>query len=160
MNGRSYRPRRSLRIEIGQLAAALALPAAIFYTFPYKALAPSARAAADAVGPRRSTCAFVTLAQDEEKSVLAASKSAWQISTEGVRRLRLDMFAEEIPEAVIDPVADISIRTRIDRSAPLPEISVMIPTDMRAPQPESIAPAKGEDAPSMAFPKEEMLRLE
>jgi len=159
MKGRPYRPRRSLRIEIGQLAAALALPAAIFYTFPYKALAPSARVAA-AAGPRRSACAFVTLGQDQERRILAASRSAWQISTEGVRRLRLDMFAEEIPAATLDPVADIAIRTRVARSAPLPDIPAVIPTDMRAPAPDSIAPAKGGGAPAMAFPKEEMLRLE
>jgi len=159
MSSRPYRPRRSLRIEIGQLAAALALPVAIFYTFPYKALAPSARSA-KAAAPRRSSCAFVTLGQDEERRILAASKSAWQVSTEGVRRLRLDMFAEEIPAATLDPVADIAIRTRVGRSAPMPRASAMIPTDMRAPVPDTIAPARGEDSPAMAFPKEDMLRLE
>lgn len=159
MKARRFRPRRRLRIEVVQLLASLALPAAILYVFPYKALAPSAKVRVQ--GVRRAVpCALVTLEPDQERRILAAAKAAWQVSAEGVRRLRLDMFAEEIPDVVLDPVADISARTRTPRSAPSPVRPSVPPTDLRAAPPEAIAPAVEEPAATHAFPREELLRLE
>lgn len=160
MKSRAYRPRRSLRIEFVQLVAAMALPAAIFYVFPYKALAPVASAAPDG-GRRPAACAFVDLAPEQERSIMAAAKSAWQVGAESVRRLRLDMFVEEIPDAPPDPVIDISARTRLLRAAPLPECPSSPPTDLRSAPPEALGAEKddgGEPAP--AFSREEMLRLD
>ena len=160
MRNRHFRPRRSLRVEIVQLAAAMALPAAILNIFPYKALAPAAPAAEKA-SPRRAGCALVTLDQEEERRIMAAAKSAWQVSADGVRRMRLDMFAEEIPEAPPDPVADISLRTRIARSAPSPRFAYAPPTDLGAPEAGTIAPERDEPRPSSpAFPAKELMRLE
>ena len=159
MRGRVYRPRRSLRIEIAQLVATLALPVAIFYSFPYKALSPSTHSVPQS-DKTPASCAFVTLDGDEERRIVAAARSAWQVSAESVRRLRLDIFAEEIPEAKLDPVADISIRTRTARSAPFPKRDFSPPTDYRAPLPEMIERAGGEMAPVEAFTKDELLRLD
>jgi hypothetical protein len=159
MTPRSYRPRRSLRIEALQLLASAALPAAILYVFPYKALAPVAQARARDEACT-AKCAFVTLDQDQERRIVAAAKSAWQVSAEGVRRLRLDMFAEEIPEAALDPVSDIAARTRVLRSPPLPGGEHSPPTDLRAPPPESIKASKEEVRARPAFGRDDMLRID
>jgi hypothetical protein len=159
MNARTYRPRRSLRIEVVQLAASMALPAAILYVFPYNALAP-VQPTAPREAKSAARCAFVTLDQDQERRVMAAAKSAWQVSAEGVRRLRLDMFAEEIPDAMPGPVAEISTRTRTARSAPVPRFASEPPTDLRAPQPGTIPPERDGPAPRPAFAREELLRLD
>ena len=159
MRPRVFRPRRSMRIEVGQLLAALALPAAILHAFPYKALAPASAAPAPAER-RRAACAFVNLDGEEERRIMAAAKSSWQVSADGVRRPTLEMFAEEIPEAALGPVGDMSIRTRTFRSAPRPKRQFAPPTDLRAPSPAEIAPDEVEAAPRTAFGRDDLLRLD
>ena len=161
MSPKVYRPRRSLRLEILQLLAALALPAAILAAFPCKALAPSAAREEPAGSSRQASCAFVSLSPEEERRVVNAARSAWQIGFEGVRSLRLEMFVEEIPKTSMAQVADISMRPRVARSAPLPPREVVPPTDFRAAAPAALAP---DDSPASAqgdaFPREEMLELD
>ena len=159
MSPRVFRPRRSMRIEVGQLVAALAMPVAILHAFPYKALAPAAPAAAPA-GRSRATCAFVSLDAEEERRIMAAAKSSWQVSADGVRRQALEMFVEEIPEAALEPVGDMSIRTRAFRGAPRPDRPFAPPTDLRAPSPAEIAPDEVEAVPRTAFGRDDLLRLD
>lgn len=160
MSSKIYRPRRSMRIEILQLLSALAMPAAILAAFPCKALAPSAVRKEPYGAARSASCAFVSLSPDEERRVMNAARSAWQIGSEGVRNLRLEMFAEEIPEAPMAPVADISMRSRVVRSVPMPRREVVPPTDFRAPAPAALAPDAPEPARGDAFSREEMLNLD
>ena len=159
MRARTYRPKRSLRIEVVQLVASMALPAAILYVFPYKALLPVAPMKSQDA-PRAAKCAFVTLDKDHESRIVAAAKSAWQVNAEGVRRLRLDMFVEEIPETSLGPVSDISTRTRTPRSAPVPRLAPVPPTDLRAATPGTISKETDAPAPRPAFAREELLRLD
>ena len=158
MSVRVYRPRRRLRIDIVQLICVLALPAAILHAFPIKALAPQEKGVAP---PERhpAACAFVTLDPEQEHKILAAAKSAWQVSADSVRRLRLDMFVEEIPEAPLGPVADIDIRTRTRSGAPQPDELYGPPTDFRAPAPTEITQDEEQPAPDAAFSKEELLKM-
>ena len=159
MSPRVFRPRRSVRIEVAQLIAALALPAAILHAFPYKALAPASASAAPA-GRSRATCAFVSLDAEEERRIMAAAKSSWQVNADGVRRPTIEMFVEEIPDAALDPVGDMSIRTRTFRGAPRPKRPFAPPTDLRAASPAEIAPDEVEVAPRSAFGREDLLRLD
>ena len=158
MSSRRYRSRRSVRSEILPIAVVLAIPLLLAWIFPYSALSPLARQTDGAMGPTRPFYAIVALNADEEAMALAAARTAWHVNSEGVKRLRIEMFADDLPEDASGPVVEIDQRTRARGSNAIPYKPVFLPSDFRAPAP--VVLPKPENPPKpQPFPKEELLKL-
>ena len=153
----AFRPRRSMRSETAQLAFVAAFTLALASAFPYGALAPE-RSRERPARPARAGCAIVVLSEEEESKALAAARSSWSVGSDGVKRLRIELF-EDLPEACQGPVADAAWRMRRERCAAGPYEPDDAQTDMRAPAPAILEPPK-EKPSGIAFPREEMLRIE
>jgi hypothetical protein len=149
-------PRRRLRSELGSLASVLAIPVGLLMVFPYEAIGfvPSA-------SPKsRAQCAFVSLTAEQERKMLAVARSAWQVGAEGVRGLRTEMAAGELPAAPMGAVLGVrSVRSD----------SGHLRTDFT---PDSLPPSRGAAPPSAivgdpeptephpAFSRDELLKID
>ena len=98
------RPMRGIRHEVFTLALVASVPVALALVFPYDALgfrpAPCAGAA-------QASCAFVSLVAAEERAVLAAARTAWQVDSKSVTGLRLDLSAGDLPPS---PSSKVTVR--------------------------------------------------
>ena len=98
------RPMRGIRHEVFTLALVASVPVALALVFPYDALgfrpAPCAGAA-------QASCAFVALDAAEERAVLAAARTAWQVDSKSVAGLRIDLSSGDLPPA---PVRTVELR--------------------------------------------------
>ena len=158
MSGRHYRSRRSVRSEILPIAVVLAIPLVLVWIFPYAALSPLAKQETSGTGQARPFCAIVELNAEEEAMALAAARTAWHVNSEGVKRLRIEMFADDLPDDASGPVVEIDQRTRTRGGRVIPYKPVFLPSDFRAPEPVVLAKPEAPAKPQ-PFPKEEMLKL-
>ena len=158
MNPTRPRPRRSLRSEAIALSAVLAVPLVLALLFPYAALSPSPASAGPAARPS-AVCAFVELEEDLEATALAATRTAWHVNQEGVARLRIEMFSDELKGEDYGPVIGVDSRTRALRSGSIPYEPEGLPSDLRAASPVvlDMPDLPGRPVP---FPKEELLKLD
>ena len=148
------RPMRGIRHEVFTLALVASVPVALALVFPYDALgfrpAPCAGAA-------QASCAFVALDAAEERAVLAAARTAWQVDSKSVAGLRIDLSSGDLPPA---PVRTVELRrpVRGESAAAVPFEPDMLPPTFAAPAPRQIKPDAYTNAP--AFPREELLRID
>lgn len=159
MSWRRAKPRRRLRSDMLPILGVLAMPFLLAWIFPYAALSPVANAPASYATTRRTTCSFVELSKEDETKAIGAARTAWHVNAEDVRRLRIEMFADDLPKNETEPVIDVSQRTRIARTSVIPYKPVDLPSDLRAAPPivfEKLAPP----VKPVAFPREEMLKLD
>lgn len=151
-----YRPKRHIRHEIYSLAAVMLPPVILAFVFPYAAVLfrPS-----QVTQMQTSSCAFVSLSDEETDAAIAAARSAIKTSSENSRRLLADLSLSSIPEELSIAVADISQRTGIGSPACAPYNSAMMPPSCAAAKPDRIDAASGEAPASLPFPRDELLKL-
>ncbi len=125
---------RDLRGKLLSVAVVLVAVVAVVVVFPFDALSftPS-RAAADG----RAFAVFVLLTPEEEAAAMKAAKSSWNAEAVGVRRMRADLFVNDLPESASEP-------------------------SLAAPPPKAIPADKADQmgGPAPAFPREELLKIE
>ena len=158
MSAQRFRPRRRLRSEVLPISVVLAIPLALVWIFPYSALSPVARNS-DGLRADKTLYAFVELDEEEEASAMAAARTAWHVNSEGVKKLRIEMFADDLPDDASGVVMDVDQRTRISRGSAIHYEPMELPSDLRAPAPTVLS----KPAPSVTpqpFPREEMLKLD
>ncbi len=148
---------RRMRSEISSLVAALALPAVAVFAFPWSALSfrPQSPAA-----PKPAFAAFVTLTPEQEAQAMRRAKAATSVEAGGVVLPRADLLLGELPGDPPRPVARIEDRARPDaapRRAWTP--GAWLPSQA-APRPAPIAADAAASEAALAFPKEELLRLD
>ncbi len=153
----TIKPRRPLRNDLYSLVVVLALPVVLGLIFPFEAT--SFRPSDDAPD-RPSSCAFITLSDDEAARVMANARTAWRVTGEGVRGLRVDLSVETMPD---EPHG---ATMRITERMPLPTPNIQAPGIEPLP-PTKAAPAatkipslpESTDVPS-AFSRQELLKLD
>ena len=136
MSAFRVRPRRRLRQELVSLALLLAIPVALACTFPYAAIGFRASPEPEESAPH---CAFVELSAQQERKVLAAARSAWQVDARGVRGMRLELSGGELPPT---PMARV-LPVRAEGSAVRRQTGYapdLLPPSVRAPKPVPYAP--------------------
>ena len=149
---------RDARGELLSVAVVLAAVGAVALAFPYDALSFSpARKAVE----RPVFAAFVSLREGEEAAAMKAAKSSWNADAGGVRRLRAELFAAEIPEARNEPAMDLADRFARATLPPVaPDLSPYLPS-LAAPPPMAIPAEKADTAQDgPTFSREELLRIE
>lgn len=158
MSTRRFCPRRRLRSEIAQLVTVVVAPVALAMVFPYRALSVSPDIS---VVPERSRpfCAFIDLDSDSEAEAMSAARTAWHVNSEGVKRLRIEMFADDLPEGTPGPVVTVDQRTRFGHDGAMRYASEALPSDLRAAPPEKLSRQEGESVPQPAFMRDELLKL-
>ncbi len=148
---------RRMRSEISSLVAALTLPAVAVFAFPWSALSFRSQTPAAA---KPAFAAFVTLTPEQEAQAMRRAKSATSVEAGGIVLPRADLLLGELPDDPPRPVSRIEDRARPDaapRRAWTP--GAWLPSQAAA-RPEPIA-ADGDASKSMlAFPKEDLLRLD
>jgi len=158
MSGVRSRPRRRLRSEALPLSVAVLVPLALAWMFPYGALSSSEAEGTVRSSPAAAACAFVELDREAEIRALAAARTAWHVNSEGVKRLRLEMFADDLPDDASGPVMGIAQRTRFSRDVPVSYEPLSPPTDLRAAPPSKLG-KPDTPAPALPFPRDELLKL-
>ena len=158
MSAQRFGPRRRLRSEVLPISMVLAIPLALAWVFPYSALSPVPK---DLGGIRtdRTFYAFVDLDEDEEARAMAAARTAWHVNSEGVKKLRIEMFADDLPDDASGVVVDVDQRTRVSRGSAIPYEPTELPSDLRAPAPTVLDKPEPPVKPQ-PFPREEMLKLD
>ena len=159
MSAANVRPRRSMRNELLSLGMVMALPAAVVAVFPKEPF--SFVPAPDAPGAGEAACAFVSLGAEEEAAALANARMAWRVGAEGVRSMGFDLMdLESMQEEPARAVAEVSDRTRpAPPRAPAFDPAPLPPT-LAAPPPSKIEPDGAADDDGVAFPRQELLRLD
>lgn len=148
-------PRRRLRYDLCALALVLAIPLGLLLAFPYQAIGfvPREPAAASA------RCAFVTLTHEQERRILTAARSAWQVGAEAVRGLRVEMSAGELPPAPARAVLSVrDVRAEHDLSHADFEPAAL-PPSCGAMRPSALEQDANPAAPPPAFARDELLQL-
>lgn len=159
MNLRSIRSRRSLRSEMLPVSVVLSIPLILAWIFPYCALMPTSNLDAGAIGATPASCAFAELDEIEEAAAIVAARTAWHVNSEGVKSLRIEMFADDLPEDASGPVLEIRDRTRVSHGVAIGYETTMLPSDLRAAAPSKLEkPAP--PAKPLPFPKDELLKLD
>ena len=156
VHGYRPRPRRRMGSELLPLAAAAAIQFAVVLAVNPFLHGTAAAAGRHEVRPR-AACALVELSEEEEAKAVAASRSAWHVDSDGVKRLRIEMF-EALPEAHYGPVSDAVVSPSAARGRRGGYDAMAIPTDLRSPPPAAL-PAET-DAPRPAFSRDSMLSID
>lgn len=159
MTGLAIKPRRRLRSEILPLSLVVALPVAIAWMFPYGALSSQNAVAKDASKGAATEFAFVELGEDEETEAVLSARTAWHVSSEDVKNLRIEMFADDLPEDDAGPVVDVDHRVRPPKGFAIEYRQSVLPSNLRADKPRKLekpAPAKR----TLPFPREDLLKLD
>ena len=158
MSARSYRPRRrSLRSELLPLAAVLSLAFAMYVVVPHAAVVFSPKAAAPR--PSTSACAWISLSPEEEAKALSVARSAWQVDPASVRRLRARLLTSNLPLETQLPVLRVADRLRTDSRRDVGYAPSVLPPTLAAPAARAI-PMAASSGPLLAFPREELLKLD
>lgn len=158
MSALRFRPRRRLRSELLPISIVLAIPIALVWIFPYSALSPVPRNS-DGIRADKTLYAFVALDENEEALAMTAARTAWHVNSEGVKKLRIEMFADDLPDDASGVVVGVDQRVRFSRCGGIPYEPTELPSDLRATAPAVLAKPK----PSVKlepFPMEEMLKLD
>ena len=156
MTGFRARSFLRLRYEIFSFALVATVPVAIAFVFPFEAI--GFRAAAHDPAPSVA-CAFVSLGAEEERAALAAARTAWQVDATGVRGLRADLSSGDLPPVPTQPV--VSVRPPRERESADAEYAPnALPPSVAAPPPAGIAADAEGLAPSPAFSKNDLLKLD
>ena len=159
MSGGKFRPRRPLRNEIYSLAGVMAVPLAIMFVFPYRAVGYKSDADRQRPAPG---CAIVELTAEEELAAVEATRPSWRMRNEGVRNLVTDLGVEAIPETAPGAVMDIGERSRLPPAGSVKSDLKPLPRTFAAPKAERLVqakPADGADA-ALAFPRKELLNID
>ena len=160
MTGLSIKPKRSVRSEILTLSLVIAVPVVLAWIFPYGALAPSDAAKGRASGGEAATeFVFVELSEDEESEAVLSARTAWHVGSESVKNLRIEMFADDLPEDDEGPVIDIDHRVRSPQGFEIEYKQSILPCDLRADPPEKLESPVPEKR-VLPFPREELLKLD
>lgn len=144
-----------LRRDLMSAFTVLAVVMMVASVFPYAGL--RFRAAPQA--PRQASAAFVTLMDAEEAEALRVAKTSWQVDPSGLRRLRISLLADELPEdprGPVEPRPGTGLRAVSEIFHPEP---AAFPATRGAPPPRQIAsepPAPRE----LPFPKSELLKID
>ncbi len=156
MRPRFYRSGRRLRSELlslvivglASLLLALAVPMEAIDFVP----------AADPQ-PLSASCAFITLTEAEEASVLSSARAAWRVNARDVKDLRIEMFADSPPERASSEVISFGARHpfRAEGESSVHDPS-LVPATLAAPVPQAL-PIDGEEVVVPAFSREDLLRL-
>ena len=141
------------------VAVVLASVGAVAVVFPYDALSFKPVPAKER---KPAFAAFVSLREGEETAAMKAAKSSWNAEAGGVRRLRAELFAAEIPEARNEPALELADRLAMISPPPVaPGLSPYLPS-LAAPPPKSISAEKADagDGSAPAFSREELLKID
>lgn len=144
---------RSARSEALSLGAALALPAAVFLSFPYSAFQSVPAPAASARPP---FAAFVTLTPEQEARAMQRAKSSARRDAANAAIRTSDLILRELPDDAPAPVVRISARPRPPEPARVAWRSSPYLPSQAAPPAAEIAPEKDAE-PTPAFPKAALL---
>ena len=149
-------PLRSLRHEAISLLEISVIPVAIALLFPYDAVGFRAN---ERESGRRSSCAFVTLTDEEERVALAAARTAWQVDAKGVKWMKPESGPGELPPMpVVFVIPERPVRGT--SAAPAEYTPNSLPPTVAAPPPAVIAPDENMDAEAkQTFSKEDLLKL-
>ena len=150
---------RDLRGKLLSVAVVLAAVAAVAVVFPFDAISFTPSRAAAKGG---EFAVFVSLTPEEEAAAMKAAKSSWNAEAVGVRRMRAELFMNDLPESASEPSLNIEDRLAGPPPPPVtPGISPYLPS-RAAPPPKAIPADKADakDGPAPAFPREELLKLE
>ena len=149
-------PLRSLSREAISLLEISVIPVAIALLFPYDAVGFRAN---EREGGRRSSCAFVTLTDEEERVALAAARTAWQVDAKGVKWMKPESGPGELPPMpVVFVIPERPVRGTSAAQAEYTPNS--LPPTVAAPPPAVIAPDENMGAEAkLTFSKEDLLKL-
>ena len=149
-------PLRSLRHEAISLLEISVIPVAIALLFPYNAVGFRAN---ERESGRRSSCAFVTLTDEEERVALAAARTAWQVDAKGVKWMKPESGPGELPPMpVVFVIPERPVRGT--SAAPAEYTPNSLPPTVAAPPPAVIAPDENMGAEAkQTFSKEDLLKL-
>ena len=149
-------PLRSLRQEAISLLEISVIPVAIALLFPYDAVGFRAN---ERESGRRSSCAFVTLTDEEERVALAAARTAWQVDAKGVKWMKPESGPGELPPMpVVFVIPERPVRGT--SAAPAEYTPNSLPPTVAAPPPAVIAPDENMGAEAkQTFSKEDLLKL-
>lgn len=149
-------PLRSLRHEAISLLEISVIPVAIALLFPYDAVGFRAN---ERESGRRSSCAFVTLTDEEERVALSAARTAWQVDAKGVKWMKPESGPGELPPMpVVFVIPERPVRGTSAAQAKYTPNS--LPPTVAAPPPAVIAPDENMGAEAkQTFSKEDLLKL-
>lgn len=137
------------------LMVALALPALVFFAFPYSALRFAPR---EAVAFSPAFAAFLTLTPDQEVRVMQRAKAIQRMDAADDSVRPVDLIFGALPDDRPEPIGRLSDRVRPHGPAPVsPRATPYLPTQA-APPPVAL-PAEDTSVP-MPFTKEELLKLD
>lgn len=149
------RPRRRLRYELYMLALVFLVPAALVAVFPYEAIGFTP---ASGDGVSESSCAFVTLSDEEADLALDESRAYWKVDSRGARGMRLDLSESDVLEDVAESVLAISERRRLPPAPPLGTATPPLPPTLASAPAARLRGAERPDpGPSAAFARAELL---
>ena len=150
------KPMRSVGRELFSLALMASVPVAIALVFPYEAM----NFRAERGGESRAACAFVTLGEEEERAALASARTAWQVDSRSVRRLRVDLSSGELPSAPVRPVLPSRPQRGEGAASETTYVPNALPPTVAAPAPTVIAPDTAAPAAKPAFSRDELLKID
>ena len=150
------KPMRSVGRELVSLALMASVPVAIALVFPYEAM----NFRAERGGESRAACAFVTLGEEEERAALASARTAWQVDSRSVRRLRVDLSSGELPLAPVRPVLPSRPQRGEGAASETTYVPNALPPTVAAPAPTVIAPDTAAPAAKPAFSRDELLKID
>lgn len=142
--------------EASRVVLVASVPAVLMSIFPYKAI--GFRAEKRAETRRTGMCRFVKLTAEEETDALNAARAAWATDASNLRRIRLELMGEELPDYGGGELLGYESPTeRRERVRFVPE---MLPESLGAGEPAAIKAEEKQPEPALAFPREEMLKLQ
>jgi len=151
-----FGPQRRFRGEIAALAVVVAVPIALVLVFPCAALRGLPPPAVQGKDVR---FVVVSLTPEEERSVIASARAAWQMDTSRGRHMRIGLLPESIPEFKVCESADPGLRPRVDRLARANYIPDLRPPTLAAPPPAILPVQADSDLDGPVFSREELLKL-
>lgn len=148
---------RSLSRELMSVLTVVALSVAVVLVFPF-----------DAVGfrPQRApvsqsaSAAFVSMTAEEQVAAMRSARTAWQVDSVGVRRLRADLSVGELPEDPSTSSLKVGLKPVRVGLQPVGYGLQAYPCTQAAPAAAPIAKPKDEPETRPAFSREELLKLD
>lgn len=148
---------RSIGHELVSLLTVLSVPVAIAFVFPYDAVHFKPQRGLDSC---ESLAAFVSLTEDEQLTAMRSAKTAWQVDSDGVRRLRVDLSLGELPDDAAATFLDVGVVPSRSPASLVEYAPPAYPRTLAAPPAARLAKDEAAPVPQPPFPKSELLKLD
>lgn len=143
--------------ELMSMLTVVAISVAVVLAFPFDAVGFRPRAVR---AVQSASAAFVSMTAEEQAAAMQSARTAWQVDSVGVRRLRVDLSVGELPEDPSTTALKVGLKPVRSGLKPVGYEPCAYPRTQAAATAVPIAKPKDEPETRPPFPREDLLKLD